>query len=80
MSRKPITQNGHSIYRPAAIEVDLQLVCSGSVVYLDLGGSKVIRWGDVSLQRKAKKSYISHIDRSVVCIYPLLGGHIVERS
>lgn len=49
MSRKPITQNGHSIYRPAAIEVDLQLVCSGAVVYLDLGGSKVIRWGDVFL-------------------------------
>lgn len=40
MSRKPITQDGHSIYRTAAIEVDLELVSSGSIVYLESGGSK----------------------------------------
>lgn len=44
--------------------------------------SDQIRGGDRSLlyEEEAQKSYISHVDRSVVRIYPLLGGHIVERS
>lgn len=31
-------------------------------------------------KRQIYKSYISYIDWSVVCIYPLLRGHVVERS
>lgn len=27
-----------------------------------------------------KVPYISNIDRPVVCVYPLLGSHVVERS
>lgn len=32
------------------------------------------------MKKKTKKSYISYIDWSVVCIYPLLRSHVVERS
>lgn len=34
MAREPVTQDGYSVDRTTAIEVDLQLICSGSIVYL----------------------------------------------
>lgn len=34
MPREAVTQDGYSVDRPAAVEMDLQLVCRRSVVYL----------------------------------------------
>lgn len=34
MPGEPVTQNGDSVDRAAAIEMDLQFVCSSAVVYL----------------------------------------------
>lgn len=63
--------------------MDLQLVCSGSIVYLRweesvryVVGEKqpCSVWGNMIY-----RSYISYIDRSVVCVYPLLRSHVVKR-
>lgn len=34
MAGEPVTQDGNSVDRTTAIEVDLQLICSSSIVYL----------------------------------------------
>lgn len=34
MPGEPIAQDGDSVDGPAAVEMDLQFVCSGAVVYL----------------------------------------------
>lgn len=85
MPGEPVAQNGDSVDGAAAIEMDLQFVCSRTVVYLGFY-RKVIR-SEVHEQketniygtRNTNKAYVSYIDRSVVCIYPLLRSHVVER-
>lgn len=36
MSREPVTENGDSVDRTTAIKMDLQLICSSTIVYLKL--------------------------------------------
>lgn len=72
MARKPIAQNGHSIYRTAAIEVDLQLVCGGSIVYLDSGGvQRVIRAevGRGSVYEEKPKKAIHFPHTPICCLH-----------
>lgn len=85
MAREPVTQNGNSVDRTTAIEMDLQLIGSSSIVYLGfstviISGVKKHTKNMLIMKKKTKKSYISYIDWSVVCIYPLLRSHVVERS
>lgn len=34
MAGEPVTQDGNSVHRTTAVEMDLQLICSSSIVHL----------------------------------------------
>lgn len=81
MTREPVTQNRYSVDRTATIKMDLQLVCSGSIVHLGYVQRSVRTLIKQYAKCNAKrcKPYIPHIDWSVVCIHPLFRSHVVER-
>lgn len=83
MAGEPVAEDGDSVDGTTAVEMDLQLICSGSIIYLGFCSTVCQIWKiwkkDAQYEGEIYKSYISYIDRSVVCIYPLLRCHVVER-